>query len=195
MEALVELGAQLDAVADPVHQARIVLDGLVERFGFRRGVVVGASDGRTVVLAAHGAATVPTIAAAPDAVVAMAWTRREPLAFGRIDAGDQPDARPRSCRRPASVLVSPMIADGEPVGAIVVELGGRIVPGVSRRLASILGQLGAIAALNLRNAVLLRSVQDLAERDSLTGAANRRMFQIQPRARPALRRANPTARP
>src|SRR5207253_8354503 len=32
--------------------------------------------------------------------------------------------------------------------------------------------------LNLRNAVLLRNVQDLAERDSLTGAANRRMFQL-----------------
>src|SRR5262249_5148933 len=57
------------------------------------------------------------------------------------------------------------------------ELGGLVGPGISRRLASILGQVGAIAALNLRNAVLLRSVQDLAERDSLTGAANRRMFQ------------------
>jgi diguanylate cyclase (GGDEF)-like protein len=76
------------------------------------------------------------------------------------------------------IVVAPMIADGEPVGAIVVEQVHRSVLGVSRRLASILGQLGAIAALNLRNAVLLRSVQDLAERDSLTGAANRRMFQM-----------------
>ena len=41
-----------------------------------------------------------------------------------------------------------------------------------------LGQFAAVAALNLRNAVLLRHVQDLAERDSLTGAANRRMFQL-----------------
>ena len=41
-----------------------------------------------------------------------------------------------------------------------------------------LGQFAAIAALNLRNAVLLQHVQDLAERDSLTGAANRRMFQL-----------------
>ena len=43
---------------------------------------------------------------------------------------------------------------------------------------SMLGQFASIAALNLRNAVLLRHVQDLAERDSLTGAANRRMFQL-----------------
>jgi diguanylate cyclase (GGDEF)-like protein len=40
-----------------------------------------------------------------------------------------------------------------------------------------LGQFAAVAALNMRNAVLLRHVQDLAERDSLTGVANRRMFQ------------------
>jgi diguanylate cyclase (GGDEF)-like protein len=176
LESLVELGAQLDDVADPVRQARIVLDGVVDRFGFRRGVVLGASDGRAVLLAARGAAIVPTLAADPDAVVQMAWERREPLAFGRLNpetnpmlVGALPDAR--------KILVSPMIADGEPVGAIVVETGGRVMSGISRRLASILGQLGAIAALNLRNAVLLRSVRDLAERDSLTGAANRRMFQ------------------
>ncbi len=176
METLVDLGAQLDDVADPVHQARIVLEGVVERFGFRRGVVLGASDGRAVVLASHGVATVPTVAETPDRVVTAAWERREPIAYGRLDkaanpvlTGMLPEAR--------RVLVSPMIADGEPVGAIVVELGGRVLPGISRRLAANLGQLGAIAALNLRNAVLLRNVQDLAERDSLTGAANRRMFQ------------------
>ncbi len=176
LETLVELGAQLDDVADPVRQSAIVLAGVVERFGFRRGLVLGASDGRTVVLAAHGTATVPTLAVDPDAVVTVAWQRREPVAFARLDPGANPSlsAALPGARR---VLVSPMIADGQPVGAIVVEPGGRLV-GVSQRLASILGQLGAIAALNLRNAVLLRNVQDLADRDSLTGAANRRMFQM-----------------
>jgi diguanylate cyclase (GGDEF)-like protein len=177
LEALVELGAELDDVADPVRQSQIVLDGVVGRFGFGRGVVLGAADGRVFVLAAHGAATVPTLAVAPDAVITAAWERRELVAYGRIDplanpmlAAVLPSAR--------QLVVAPMIADGEPVGAIVVEQVHRSAFGVSRRLASILGQLGAIAALNLRNAVLLRSVQDLAERDSLTGAANRRMFQM-----------------
>ncbi len=176
LESLVELGAQLDDVADPVHQARIVLDGVILRFGFRRGVVIGASDGRAIVLAAQGAAVVPTVAGEPDRIVRTAWERRETLAFSRLDPAKDPvlaAALPEARR----VLVAPMIADGEPVGAIAVELGGLVGPGISRRLGSILGQVGAIAALNLRNAVLLRSVQDLAERDSLTGAANRRMFQ------------------
>ena len=52
-----------------------------------------------------------------------------------------------------------------------------------------LGQFASIAALNLRNATLLQHVQDLAERDSLTGAANRRMFQLSPGANPPRRRA------
>ncbi|HEX5823529.1 MAG TPA: EAL domain-containing protein [Candidatus Limnocylindrales bacterium] len=177
LETLVELGAQLDDVPDPVRQSRIVLDGLVERFGFARGLVVAVSDGRTVVLAAHGASAVPTLAVAPDHVIAASWLHRELIPIGRLDpirnpmlAAALPGAR--------ELLISPMIADGEPVGAIIVEQGKRTMLGVSRRLASILGQLGAIAALNLRNAVLLRSVRDLAERDSLTGAANRRMFQL-----------------
>ena len=177
LEALVELGAELDDVADPVRQSRIVLDDLVERFGFTRGVVLGASDAHVFVLAGHGAATIPMTAVAPDAVIAAAWSRRELIAFGRLDpavnpmlAAVLPDAR--------QLVIAPMIADGEPVGAIVVEHGRRSVLGVSRRMASILSQLGSIAALNLRNAVLLRSVQDLAERDALTGAANRRMFQM-----------------
>ena len=71
-----------------------------------------------------------------------------------------------------------MLADGRAAGAIVVEHRARHRVGVERRVAAMLGQLASIAALNLRNAVLLRHVQDLAERDSLTGAANRRMFQL-----------------
>ena len=78
-----------------------------------------------------------------------------------------------------NLLVAPMIADGRPVGAIVVEAGrGRRLPGVERRVASMVARFASMAALNLRNAVLLRHVQDLAERDALTGAANRRMFQL-----------------
>ena len=79
-----------------------------------------------------------------------------------------------------NLLVAPMIADGRPVGTIIVEQSSRArrLPGVERRVASIVDRFASMAALNLRNAVLLRHVQDLAERDALTGAANRRMFQV-----------------
>ena len=177
LQAMVDIGARLDEARDPVVQSRIVLDGLVDRFGFVRGLILGASEGQLLVLASHGVDDTPTTPVDPDAIVTRSWDQRHPLPVRRLDAAANPflasmlpDAR--------NVLVSPMLADGRAVGAIVLEYGRRRSLGIERRVVSVVGQLGAIAALNLRNAVLLRHVQDLAERDSLTGAANRRMFQL-----------------
>ena len=71
-----------------------------------------------------------------------------------------------------------MIADGRTARRDRRRAPDAAAAGVERRVAAMLGQFASIAALNLRNAVLLQHVQDLAERDSLTGAANRRMFQL-----------------
>ena len=176
LQALVDVGARLDDAADPIVQARVVLDGLAARFGFERGVVLGAVDGNVVLLADRGAGVVAPAPAPADAVVATAWQRRELVLVKRLSAAANPflsSVLPNA----SNLVVSPMMADGRPVGAIVVEHRSRTVFGIERRVASVLGQFSAVAALNLRNAALLRSVQDLAERDSLTGAANRRMFQ------------------
>ncbi len=176
LQALVDVGAHLDDEGDPVHQSHIVLEGLAERFGFTRGVIVGATGSKILILAERGAAEAPTGAVDPDAIVLKAWERREPLAVSSLDAESNPLiswALPHA----RNLLVAPMIADGRPVGAIIVEHASRTIFGVERRTISVLGQFAAVAGLNLRNAVLLQHVQDLAERDSLTGAANRHSFQ------------------
>jgi diguanylate cyclase (GGDEF)-like protein len=176
LEALVHVGAELDSVGDPVHQARIVLDGLADRFETRRGVVLGASDERIVMLAGRGVAAIQSAPAPIDAIVQKAWDRHEVLPVRHLDAVRNPmlaSAMPNG----RNLLVAPMMAEGQPVGALVIEHRSRSVFGVERRVMDVVAQFAAVAALNLRNAVLLRSVQDLAERDSLTGAANRRMFQ------------------
>jgi diguanylate cyclase (GGDEF)-like protein len=177
LQALVDVGGRLDEVGDPVHQARIVLDSLAERFGFARGMLVGASEDKIVILAARGAAEVPTAAVDPDAIILKAWDYREPIPVRRLDAAKNPLlawALPNA----RNLLVAPMIVDGRPVGAIVMEHRSRTIFGIERRVTSVLGQFAAVAGLNLRNAVLLQHVQDLAERDSLTGAANRYTFQM-----------------
>ena len=177
LQTLVDVGARLDDVGDPVHQAKIVLDGLADRFGFSRGAMIGYSEDKLVLLASRGATGVPSLPVAPDSVIATAWERREVLTVRRID----PERNPLlSSVLPGAqnLLVAPMIADGRAIGAIVVEHQSRSIFGVERRITAVMGQFAAVAALNLRNAVLLRHVQDLAERDSLTGAANRRMFQL-----------------
>jgi diguanylate cyclase (GGDEF)-like protein len=176
LQSLVDIGARLDAVTDPVLQSRLLVDGLAERFGFESVLVVGASEGRAVVLASRGTPDLPTVSSEPDHLIARAWTERDLLPIGRFDPARNPllaEAFPGY----RNILIAPMVADGRAMGAIVVAYRPRAGFGVERRIANVLGQLGSIAALNLRNAVLLQHVQDLAERDSLTGAANRRMFQ------------------
>jgi diguanylate cyclase (GGDEF)-like protein len=176
LEALVDLGTALDAVGDPVHQSRIVLDALADRLETRRGVMLGASEGRIVVLAGRGAADVQSAPTSVDAIVKKAWERRDVLPVRRLDAKRNP-LLSAAIPNGRNLLVAPMMAEGMPVGAIVVEHRSRSVFGVERRVMSVIAQFASVAALNFRNAVLLRHVQDLAERDSLTGAANRRMFQ------------------
>ena len=194
LQALVDVGARLDEVTDPVHQSQIVLEGLADHFGFARGVIVAAAEERMIILASRGASSVPTSTASPDAVIQAAWDRKELLAVRRLDPIRNPvlaAALPGAER----ILVAPMVADGRALGAVVLEHRARAVLGIERRVASVVGQLCAIAALNLRNAVLLRHVQDLAERDSLTGAANRHTFQAGlERVLEVARTATPSAR-
>ena len=177
LQALVDVGARLDDVGDPVLQAKIVLDSLADRFGFVRGAMIGYTDDKLILLASRGSVGVPSSPTAPDAVISTAWDRREILTVRRLDAERNPllsSVLPGA----RNLLIAPMIADGRAIGAIVVEHSSRSIFGIERRITSVMGQFAAVSALNLRNAVLLRHVQDLAERDSLTGAANRRMFQL-----------------
>ena len=113
LQSMVEIGGRLDDASDPLEQSRLVLAGLVERFEFKRGIVVGASDGKMLALATHGTEDVPTTAADPDWIVRRAWDRHEVLPVRRLDPGHrpvprrgasrraQPDRRPDDRRRPA----------------------------------------------------------------------------------------------
>ena len=178
LQSMVDISARLDAVTDPILQSRLLLDGLAELFGFECGVVLGATpDGQAIVLASRETGELPTNPAPVDNVIQRSWTGLELLPVRHLDAARNPllaaafgDAR--------NLIVAPMIADGRALGAVVVAHRSRRRTGLERRVANVLGQLCSMAALNLRNAVLLRDIQTLAERDALTGAANRRMFNL-----------------
>jgi diguanylate cyclase (GGDEF)-like protein len=77
----------------------------------------------------------------------------------------------------ANVVVVPMIAGGAAVGALVLEHGGGRRARIRGRVVSAVGKLAAHAALAIRNAALLDQVGKLAHTDSLTGLANRRVFE------------------
>src|SRR4029079_17475378 len=128
LETLVELGSKLDDVTDPIQQSQIVLDGLAARFDVERGVVLGASEGRVVVLAAIGVHDAPTPSTDADAVVALACARKDLLPVRRLDPIRNPllTALLPGAR---NVLVSPLVADGRPLGAVVIEYRPRPVLG------------------------------------------------------------------
>ena len=102
LQALVEVGARLDAVADAIQQADIVLGALVVRFGFERGRAARRvrRPGRRP---RHASArpTPPTTSSDPDWIVRRAWERREILPVKQLDPSATRSS-PRSCRTRAT---------------------------------------------------------------------------------------------
>ena len=176
LEAVVGIGALLDDEGDPTRQAGTVLDGLATRYALSRGLVLGSGDTGLVVLAARGVRVKPRTELAIDPIIERAWATGEPVTAQRLDRATDPAlaALLKGARR---IVIAPMLADGRPVGVIVLERRYGQEPGLEARLSRVAAQVAATAAVNLRNAVLLRRVQDLDERDPLTGVANRRTFE------------------
>jgi diguanylate cyclase (GGDEF)-like protein len=176
LETVVRVGVLIDDEGDPGRQASIVLDALVTRYALSRGLVLAATDTGLVVLGAAGVSAEPGTELGIDPLIARAWTEGRPIVHGRLDRATDPSlaALLRGGRR---LIVAPMLADGRPVGAIVLERRYGQRPGLEQRVARVAAQLAAMTAVNLRNAVLLRRVRDVDERDPLTGVPSRQTFQ------------------
>jgi two-component system cell cycle response regulator len=178
LEALNEMGVEFESVSDAGKVAESYLTKVCDALGFRRGVVVAGPAGALKVLAGRGtgAPVDPTAPVRSDAgVVAEAWSRRETISFDSLD----PVANPVLAELfpgGRNLLVSPMVADGNPLGVLVVEQRRRRHR-VERRVLATIGQFTSHAALALRNAWLLEEVRRMADTDGLTGLGNRRSFE------------------
>jgi two-component system cell cycle response regulator len=178
LEALNEMGVEFESVSDAGKVAESYLTKVCDALGFRRGVVVAGPAGALKVLAGRGtgAPVDPTAPVRSDAgVVAEAWSRRETISFDSLDPVLNPvlaELFPGG----RNLLVSPMVADGNPLGVLVVEQRRRRHR-VERRVLATIGQFTSHAALALRNAWLLEEVRRMADTDGLTGLGNRRSFE------------------
>ena len=173
VEALAAMAGRLEPQTGPSEVAQILLDGVCETFGFPRGVVV-AGQGEVELLAFRGPGDVPDPIVRPDGVVGRVLEERTPVLAKSPDPGEWlggvlPFAR--------NLVAVPLTADGNTIGALVVEHGTKRAGRVERRVVSMVGQFASHAALALRNSWLLQQVQRLAETDGLTGLANRRTFE------------------
>lgn len=173
--ALAAMATEMGELHRPDGIADKLLQWLDESLRFERGVVLSVAD-RISVLAARGAEVPRSAPDGLDMLIRDVAKFRQPLLVKRLHAGGNPvlAALLPDARR---VLVLPMFADGELVGAAALAHRGRGWS-MERRVVAVAGQLVGYAALALRNARLLDQIQTMAHTDGLTGVANRRMFDI-----------------
>lgn len=174
LEALQGFALALDEARRPDDVGAVLVRHAQELLGLEAALVIGARMGSAETLAASPHVEGPPAVDARS-VVSRAWNERRTVLVRRLDStvdGWLHDALGSQER----VVVLPMFADGQPAGALVGTFGtGRSRPSsVDRRLIAAGEQLAAHAALALRNAWLLRDVEELAVTDALTRLSNRR---------------------
>lgn len=175
LEALAEMARRLEQVSTPGTVGQVLVDSLVETFGFHRCALVAGLDARRLI-ASYGCVDGPFRGAGTRSVLASAERRRKTMLVTHLDAeGDSdlhallPGAR--------NLVVVPLIAADRPIGTLLAEHGPRRTARVERRVVTMAERFVSHAALGLRNAWLLQDVQELARVDQLTQVANRRVLE------------------
>ena len=191
LQALVTLSAELERAGGPEGMAEVLAGTAADTFLAERAVVLGRRGDTLEPLAGVGAWE-HSEHLVPGAAVRRAWDLGLPGASGsraleggvagvagaavllsRVQAETDPDL---AALLPGGrhLVVLPMLAEGAPVGVLVLEMGRRVRERIERRMVDTAGQFAAHAALAMQNAWLLREVGRLAATDALTGLANRR---------------------
>ncbi|HET7488492.1 MAG TPA: sensor domain-containing diguanylate cyclase [Acidimicrobiales bacterium] len=170
MRALAEMGRRMAATTEADELVELLLAGVADAFGACRSAVLLDANGGAAVFArdADGALEQALVAARPELLPTEPRLRRALDGFDARLAAALPGA--------SNVMVVPLLADGDPVGALAVERGGGGRARVSSRTVDLLAQFAAHASLALRAAALQSEIRRMATTDGLTGLANRRTF-------------------
>ncbi|HYI44459.1 MAG TPA: sensor domain-containing diguanylate cyclase [Actinomycetota bacterium] len=169
---LTEMAAQLEEVTHPKQVAEILLSRLKKAFGYSRGAVIALQGNDLELLGFTPGVEADKFETADDPLLQRAWLTHSVEVSGRLSSTGMlstlfPDAR--------NIVVVPMYAGRESVGALIVEYPPSLV-GIERRILSMYGQFASHAALALRNVWLMQHVTKMARTDPLTGLDNRAAF-------------------
>jgi diguanylate cyclase (GGDEF)-like protein len=181
LEALADLAGALEQVGHSAAVADVLVDRVIDTFGFPRAVLVVPMAGGHRVLASRGTVA-PTTAGAHELlsvdvdVIDDVIESRRTLLLERLDARADaalhellPDAR--------NLVIVPLLAEGGAQGVLVAEHALRSGSRIERRVVTALERFASHAALSLRNAALLEEMERMALTDALTGVANRGSFE------------------
>ena len=196
LEALAGMARRLEQASGSTPVAEVLVDHVRETFDVERAAVLAAPDGSQLHVLAHRGDVRVEVGGRP---------RRGQRDRGRdAHAARRGSSRPSTRRADASlaealpdarnVVIVPLSAEGQAIGAVVLEHPLRAGTRIERRVVGMLERFAAHGALALRNAWLLEQVQHLAATDSLTGLPNRETFQRVAVAGGLARRAAPAAR-
>lgn len=178
LEALTAMAHDLENEADASGVAQMLLNKVCDTFGFPRGAVIAAAPngGNPSLMAFRGPGQAPEAKPGVDSVMKRAWDSHETVLVKQLE----PNADPQlSSLMPfaRNLVVTPLFAEGQPLGVLAVEYTPGTGPRIERRVVTVVQQFSAHAALALRNAWLLEQVRKMADTDALTGMANRRTFE------------------
>ncbi len=174
LEALSNMAAQLDDVAETSSAAERLVECASEAFGFPRAAVLIHRSGALRTLAQKGCADAP-LTAGVDRAIQRCWEERQAIVVQRPDARHNPTLGlmfPQAKR----LVIVPMIVEEERIGSLVAEESPRRRYRIDSRVRPMVEQFAAHAALVISNVRLLERVRTMAETDPLTGIPNRLLF-------------------
>jgi len=179
LEALAELGTDMETASDSFDVADTLLHRLADTFEFERMLLLGAPEDDLILFARRGSeqAIGSICPAGVGSAIVEAWAARDTQLVSELD----PEADPwlaNALPGAKNLILTPLSAESRAVGVLVIEHSLRKGSRVERRVVSMVERFASHASLALRNAWLLEQVQKMATTDGLTGIANRRSFDI-----------------
>jgi two-component system cell cycle response regulator len=174
LECLVDLGAELERAIRHDDVMATLVHHCCARLGFTRAVVLVRTGSVWEGVRHDGLVEVRLRATdRPAPLVLEAWSSGAPMLVRVVDDDLLDLVLPGA----HNVVVAPVAVDGEDLGIAVAEWGGGFDARIPTSTVHALSQASIHTALALRNARLLGEIERLATRDSLTGLANRRLFE------------------
>ncbi len=173
LERLVELSAELERALRHDDVMATLVRHTCSRLGFARAVVLMRTGDVWEGVRDDGIVEAGLQVSDHDApVVLESWAAGTPILVRLVD-DDLLDLVLPGAR---NVVVAPVAVDGQDLAVAVAEWGGGADARIPTSTVQALAQAATHTALALRNAQLMGEIERLATRDSLTGLANRRLF-------------------
>jgi diguanylate cyclase (GGDEF)-like protein len=178
LEALAGMARRLEQASGSTPVAEVLVDHVRETFDLERAAVLASPDGSPLSVLAHRGDVRVEVAVEPREGSAILSAMRSRSTRLVSDLEGEPNATLAAALPEASnIVIVPLSAEGQAIGALVLEHPMRVGTRIERRIVGMLERFAAHGALSLRNAWLLEQVQHLAATDSLTGLPNRETFQ------------------